>query len=245
MKKEFEYYEKIKNWSFNEFDIRQERLTNWDMYEELNKIATKDSKILDLGTGGGEKLLKYFPDCKKIVGTDFSPLMIETANKNLLLSGRKNISFKVMDNLAMDEPEKYYDIVVARNTVTDPVQIYKCLKKGGYLLIHDVDKYDCLALKMKFKRGQGMDDVKPISIVDYENVLNAGFKDVELIPIHVREFYKNKEIFKNFLKKAPIINEFDSSKEIEDDILDSYIEDNTHNGEIIMLRRYYGISAKK
>ena len=35
--------------------------------------------------------------------------MIETANKNLLQSGRKNISFRVMDNLKMDIPDNYFD----------------------------------------------------------------------------------------------------------------------------------------
>ena len=42
------------------------------MYDILNKTATKDSYILDLGTGGGEKLLQYFPEAKEIIGTDFS-----------------------------------------------------------------------------------------------------------------------------------------------------------------------------
>ncbi|MFU2362555.1 MAG: hypothetical protein ACM67R_02110 [Clostridiales bacterium] len=31
-----------------------------------------------------------FPNCAEILGTDFSDEMIETANKNLLQSGRKN-----------------------------------------------------------------------------------------------------------------------------------------------------------
>lgn len=35
--------------------------------------------------------------------------MIETVNKNLLQSGRKNISFRVMDNLKMDIPDNYFD----------------------------------------------------------------------------------------------------------------------------------------
>ena len=152
--KEKEFYEEIKDWDFSKFEIETETLTNWDFFETLNKLANKDSRILDLGTGGGEKVLEFFPDCQEIIATDFSEGMIETANKNLKESGRKNITFKVMDNLNMNVPDDYFDIVVARNTVTDPKQIYKCLKKGGYLLIHGVDRADCWSLKVLFGKGQ-------------------------------------------------------------------------------------------
>ena len=88
---ELEYYEEIKDWDFSMFEIESEKLTKWDLYEILKKLSNKDSKILDLGTGGGEKVINYFPDCAEILGTDLSPNMVETANKSLEESGRKNI----------------------------------------------------------------------------------------------------------------------------------------------------------
>ena len=33
--------------------------------------------------------------------------------------------------------------------------------------------------------------------------------------------------------------------ELDDDLLDKYIERNTYNGKIRLLRRYYGITARK
>ena len=251
---EKEYYEVIKDWDFSMFEIESESLTNWDMYEILNEITTKDSKILDLGTGGGEKLLRKFPECAEILGTDYSKEMIKTAKMNLKESGRKNISFREMNNLKMDVEDNYYDVVVARNTVTAPSQILKCLKPGGYLLLRGVDKYDCWSLKLLFGKGQSYEDEKPISIIDYENVLKAGFKDVELVPIHEREYFKNKYLFKSFLKKVPILDEFSEEGEdnkdfytndIDDDLLDEYIKENTKDGKIKLLRRYYGIIARK
>ena len=251
---ELEYYEERKNWDFDKYEIESECLTNWDLYELLRKVTDKNSKILDLGTAGGEKVLKYFPDCAEILGTDLSPSMIETANKNLKESGKNNISFKVMDNLKMDVPDNYFDVVVARHTVTDPVQIYKCLKTGGYLLIRGVDKADCLNLKLLFGRVQGLADKEPISIIDYKNVINAGFKDVELVPIHVREYFSSVEKFKRFLKDVPILDDFSEEElthhkkqfdEHDNELLDKYIKENTHDGKTLLLRRYYGISARK
>jgi len=236
----YEYYERLANWSFDEFDIHSESLTDWNLYEILGSLTDKDSHILDLGTGGGEKLLAYYPDCAGILGTDYSPQMIATANENLTRSGRKNITFKVMDNLKMDVPSDYFDIVVARHTITDPAQIYQCLKPGGHLLIRGVDKYDSWGLKMIFGGGQGYNDPVPVSITDYENVLNSGFADVELVPIHEREFFKDREVFKAFLGKVPILE-----GEPDDKLLNEYISKNTVGGRIRLLRNYYGITARK
>ncbi len=253
MNKEKEFYEKISNWNFNMINYTKENLTNWELDREIEKSSSPNSVILDLGTGGGERVLEDFPKVKKIIGTDFSPNMIETANKNLLKSGKDYIEFKVMDNLNMNVPYNYFDIVVARHTCIDAKQIYKTLKSGGKLFIRGVDKLDCWKLKLLFGKGQGFTDAKPISLIDYENIIKAGFKKVELIPIHVREYYKTKEDLLALLLKTPILNDFsrigleynDESEKLDINLLDEYIEENTTDKGILLIRRYYGISAMK
>ena len=242
---EFEFYENIKNWNFDEINYLSESLTNWELYDELNKVATKDSVVLDLGTGGGEKVLKNFPKCKQIIATDYSPEMIKTAKNNLEASGRNDVVFKVMDNLNMDTPDDYFDVVVARHTCIDASQIYKTLKPNGKLLVRGVDKLDCWALKSMFGKGTGYDETKPISIIDYENITKTGFKNVELIPIHVREYFNTKEDLMKLLMKVPILNEFMKNAKIDLDLLDKYILENTTEKGILLIRRYYGIIATK
>ena len=250
---EYEYYNNLANWSFDEINYTSENFTNWVYEDEIKKYAKKDSKILDLGTAAGEKVLKRFPECAEILGTDFSEEMIKVANKNLKESGRKNITFRVMNNLEMDTPYNYFDIVTARHTVTDPKQIYKTLKPGGYLILRGVDKLDCWSLKRMFNRGQAFYYKKPISLVDYEAVLNAGFKDVELIPLHVIEYYKTKEDLYALLLKVPILDDLSELKPneeyerfpIEKDVFEKYVAENTTEKGIKLIRRYYGIFAKK
>ena len=250
---ELEFYQKIKDWDFSKINYISESLTSWDMYEELNISVTKSSKVLDLGTGGGERVLKNFPDCKEILGTDFSSEMINTANINLEKSGRNNITFKVMDNLNMTTEDNYFDVVVARHTCIDAKQIYKTLKKDGKLILRGVDKLDCWSLKLMFNKGQAFNDIKPISVIDYENIIKAGFKHVELIPIHVREYFKTKEDLLALLLKTPILQDFsevDVNDSIENEMidinmLDKYIKENTSEKGILLIRRYYGIVAVK
>ena len=147
---EHDFYSERANWSFEDIDYTSEVITNWIYEDEIKKRVKENTKILDLGTAAGEKVLKKFPNCAEILGTDFSDKMIETANKNLLQSGRRNISFRVMDNLKMDTPDNYFDLVTARHTIIDPLQIYKTLKEGGQLIVRGVDKLDCWQLKRLF-----------------------------------------------------------------------------------------------
>lgn len=128
---EHDYYSNLANWSFDDIDYFTESFTNWVYEEEIRKRVQKNFRVLDLGTAAGEKVLKYFPECAEILGTDFSSAMIEAANRNLESSGRKNVSFRVMDNLNMDTPNNYFDVVTARHTPIDPVQIFRTLKDNG------------------------------------------------------------------------------------------------------------------
>ena len=250
---ELDYYNRIKNWDFSKISYEVESLTNWDMYKILNEKNTKNSRILDLGTGGGEKVINKFPEALEIVGTDFSQQMIKTAKENLKKSNKKNIKFKVMDNLNMDTPDNYFDIVVARHTCIDAKQIYKTLKKDGLLLLRGVDKLDCWQLKRLFNRGQAFNDIKPISQIDYENILDAGFRNVELIPIYDREYFKTKDDLLALLLKTPILDDFSEENEntslikmeIDMQKLDEYIRNNTTDKGILLRRRYYGITANK
>ncbi len=247
---EYEYYNKLANWSFNDIDYTSVNFTNWIYEDEIIKHSNKQSTILDLGTAAGEKVLKYFPDCKEILGTDFSKEMIKNANKNLERSGRKNISFRVMNNLEMNTPDNYFDLVTARHTVIDAKQIYRTLKQEGYLLIRGVDKLDCWELKRMFNRGQAFHNKKPISVIDYEAILNAGFKNVELIPLHIIEYYKTQEDLCALLLKVPIlydIAELEENKRvpIDKNIFEKYVYQNTTKKGIKLIRRYYGIIAQK
>jgi len=249
---EYEYYNELANWSFDNINYASEEFTRWNYEEEIKKHIKKQSKILDLGTAAGEKLLKIYPDCTEILGTDFSIEMIKSANLNLLKSKRKNITFKVMDNLKMNTPNNYFDIVTARHTVIAPKQIYKTLKPGGYLIVRGVDKLDCWLLKKIFNKGQAYNDDKPISLIDYEAILDAGFKEVELIPIHTIEYYKTKEDLYALLIKTPILDDMSEKlnqkyerKKIEKELFEKYVKENTTKKGIKLIRRYYGIIAKK
>lgn len=254
MKKEKDFYEKIGNWDFSNINSVSETKENWDMYEEVAKYTNENSLILDLGTAGGEKVLNEMPkNVGMIIGTDLSPAMIKIARKNAMKHPDVKAKFTVMDNLKIEFPNDLFDIVVARNTVINAKEIHRILTNCGILIVRGVDKFDCWNLKELFGRGQAYNDKKAISEIDYENIKEAGFRDIKTVAIDVNEYYKTPDDLLKLLLKTPILDDFseeDSSgfvhrEKVEKKLFDLYVKNNTYEKGILLRRKYYGIVAKK
>lgn len=249
MNKEIEMYDKQGNWDFSDIKYFSEYEDHWDMYEEVKKYSNQNSLILDLGTAGGEKIFSNMPkDVGFIIGTDLSPKMIETARENCAKNLNIKAKFVVMDNLKLEFPNELFDIVTARNTVINAKEIYRVLNNSGVLIIRGVDKFDCWEIKELFGRGQGYNDDIAISDKDYQDIKEAGFKEIEHISIKVNGYYETKEDLLKLLLKTPILDDFSGDIHkygIKKDLFDKYVENNTTEKGILLKRRYYGIVAKK
>lgn len=250
---EHEYYDKIGNWEFDQIKYKTEKQTSWNFYEKIKEYTTKDSICLDLGTGGGEKVLKYYPDVAKIYATDFSREMINTAKENLKLYPERNVEFIQMDNLKMTFEDETFDLISARHTVIDAKQIYKVLKTNGVLVIEGVDQKDCWELKTLFGRGQAFNDKNPISKIDYKALKDAGFSKIELVEVLEDEYYETEEDLLALLLKTPILDDFSEEnnsefihrKDIETDMFNKYVNEYKTDKGILLKRVLYGIIAKK
>lgn len=247
-KDELKFYENVGDWDFSKIKYEEVFLTKWDFYEKIKEMTNKRSLCLDLGCGGGEKVLEHYPDVGMVIGTDFSPEMVKKANENLGKYSEKRAKFIVMDNLKMSFPNEMFDLVSARHTIIDTYQIRECLKDGGYLIVRGVDKDDCLELKKIFGRGQGLYDKVSVSDLDYANIIKAGFHDVEKVEILVNEYYKTKNDLMALLLKTPILENKNEAYEIppiENDLFEKYVEKFQTEKGILLKRKYYGIIAKK
>ena len=252
--KEYERYEEIENWDFSNIKYTIEQESSWNFFEEIKKHTNKQSLILDLGTGGGEKALNYMPDdVGMIIATDFSQNMIETANRNKKKYPNKKIKFVCMDNLDLQFPNELFDLVSARHTIIDAKQIYNCLNKNGTLIIEGIDKYDCWDLKEIFGRGQAFNDNISISDKDYNDVKEAGFRKIDKQEIIQYEYYQTKDDLIALLLKTPILDDFSEIETkknkhknyIEENKLDEYIKIHTTKKGIQLKRVIYTIIAKK
>ena len=250
---ELKYYEEIGNWDFSQIKCKTETLTNWNYWEKIKENTNKKSLCLDLGTGGGEKVLKNYPDVEMLIATDFSEEMIKTAKENAKKYPNKKVKFTKMNNLEMNFPKETFDLISARHTIINAKQIYDCLVPGGTIVIRGVDKRDCWEIKELFGRGQAYNDEIAISEKDYQDLKEAGFKNVEKVKILQNEYYETEDDLMALLLKTPILDDFSEisgkgvirRKIVEQDLFNEYVRKYKTEKGILLKRVLYGIVAKK
>ena len=250
---ELKYYEKIGNWDFSQIKYQRENLTNWDFYEKIEENTNEKSLCLDLGTGGGERVLQKYPNVGMIIATDFSEEMIKTAKENAKKYPEKRVKFTKMNNLEMNFPKEMFDLISARHTIINAKQIYDCLLPGGTVVIRGIDQKDCLEIKEIFERGQAFNDEISVSERDYLDLKEAGFKSIEKVEILQNEYYETEDDLMALLLKTPILDdfseinkgEFECKRIIEKDLFDEYVKRYKTEKGILLKRVLYGIVAKK
>ena len=251
--KELNYYERLGNWDFTQIKYKTENLTAWDFYERIRENTNEKSLCLDLGTGGGEKVLKNYPDVGMIIATDFSLEMIKTAKENAKNYPNKKVKFVQMDNLEMTFPKETFDLISARHTIINAKQLYDCLANDGTVVIQGVDQKDCWDLKELFGRGQAYNDEMAISEKDYLDLKEAGFSNIEKIEVLQNEYYETEDDLMALLLKTPILNDFSEITNesfehrtiVEKDLFDEYVKRNKTEKGILLKRVLYGIIARK
>lgn len=250
---ELDYYSKLANWDFSQINYEEEVLTDWNYFEQIRANINERSLCLDIGTGGGEKVLKSYPNVGMLIATDFSKEMIYTAKENAKKYPEKNIKFGVMNNLNMQFPRELFDLVSARHTVINAEQIYDCLTKGGVLVIQGVDQKDCWELKKLYGRGQAFKDKKAISEKDYEDLVKAGFSKIDKVGVRINEYYKTENDLMALLLKVPILDDFseiensfeEHLKSINSNLFNEYVKRFKTERGILLERVLYGIVATK
>ena len=116
-------------------------------FNEINK-ESKEKIILDIGTGGGEKILNNIKNAKLIIGTDFSKEMIKRAKENS--KARNDVMFFEMDSNEIKFPTGFFDIVSARHTPFNTNEVFRVLKNGGILISEQVDELSLIHILKRF-----------------------------------------------------------------------------------------------
>ncbi|WP_182102927.1 class I SAM-dependent methyltransferase [Niallia taxi] len=223
---ELEFYDKvgkINGWDFSKLNVISEGL-KWDFYEEVTKKCKSSDILLDVGTGGGENLLRIASSLLFLVGIDLSRGMIETAHSNYKKSKVLNVRFSQMSSDNLQFPSGFFDVISSCHAPFSSMEIARVIKNGGFFLTQQVCEADKLNLKEAFKRGQGFGEVDGTLKERYIMELkSAGFTEVQAFEYDANEYYQRAEDLIFLLKHTPIIPDFGQGEK-DLDILGSFIE---------------------
>ena len=243
--KEKEFYNKIGKiigWDFSSIKYEVVDNSKFQYFDEINKSINENMILLDIGTGGGEKLSNLVKnDCILKIGTDFSEEMIKNANKN---NKNPKIRFFEMNSDNLNFPNNFFDIITARHTPFNIKEVSRLLKDNSIFFSEQIDEDDCKELKELFGRGQGY-NVKHKLIDRIKEEINENeFKSIEFYNIYQEEFYKTEEDLLFLLNNTPIIEDFGKIKD-DYEKFNTYIEKNTTDKGICLKRRLFGMKLIK
>lgn len=177
----------------------------------------KGDTVIDLGSGAGNDCFVARHETGiegKVIGIDFTPIMIEKARINAEKLGYNNVEFREGDIDAMPVSDNIADVIVS-NCVLNLVpnkekvikEIFRVLKPGGHFSISDIVLVGDLpkALKEDAEMYAGC-VAGAIQKTDYlQHITNAGFENVKIqkekpitIPDDILSKYLSEDMIKEF-----------------------------------------------
>lgn len=243
--KEKEFYNKIGKiigWDFSQIKYDVIDNSKFQYFDEINNNISENTLLLDIGTGGGEKLSSLISNnCLMKIGTDFSEEMIKIAKKN---NKNKKMCFFEMDSDKLNFPNEFFDIITARHTPFNLKEVTRLLKQDGLFFSEQVDEDDCKELKELFGRGQGYNEKNKLIDKIKTDIKGNELKQIEFYDITQEEYYKTEEDLLFLLNNTPIIPDFGK---VKDDYakFNYYVEKNTTDKGIRLNRRLFGIKLTK
>jgi SAM-dependent methyltransferase len=137
-------------WDFSYLDGRmEEEKPPWSYAARAAQLMAGASSALDMGTGGGERLLalrEHWP--KKVVVTEDYPPNVRLATERLAPLGVRVVDVALNRYTSIPFADGEFDLVLNRHSGTNPAEVARILAPGGTFLtqqIHGLYAQDLIA----------------------------------------------------------------------------------------------------
>lgn len=234
-----------RGWDFSR--VRDDRdPVPWDYADVVQRYLQPSSRVLDIGTGGGERFIALAPYFDTGIGIDANPTMIQTAQENTPPSLTDKLSFKLMRAQALQFPDCSFDIVLNRHCSVSTNPIVRVLRPGGVFITQQVGARNFQNICSLFGCGPGggYDEWDPPQEALAEAFQQNGCTVIARAEYDVRYFFLDIESLVFNLKAVSIPEDFDIEKHWRqvDQIITNHrtprgIETNEHRELLIVQKR--------
>jgi SAM-dependent methyltransferase len=239
-----EEHQPFTGWDFSYLDDRWvDETPPWSYEEMVRELMPTSGAMLDLGTGGGEKLLGFkdvFPP--RVAATEGYPPNFRLAKERLEPFGVEVVESDGSLSEILPFENEAFDLVIDRHTGFSIAEVKRVLTPGGIFLTQQVDGRNLSDLSAAF------DCEQPWTYFTLDFVLDK-IKDTDLV-VEVALEWTGKLIFKDvgaivyFLKAIPwIVADFSVERNLEHLLaLQKRFE---QEGELVFVQRRMVVKASK
>ncbi len=129
----------ITGWDFSqltEAGRMKETPLPWNYHAIVKSYMPGVTRMLDMGTGGGEFLISLAPLPRETYATEGYEPNVKTAEDNLTQYNVKVISGYKDDALPFEND--FFDLIINRHEFYEPVDVNRILKPGGHFITQQV-----------------------------------------------------------------------------------------------------------
>ncbi len=127
----------------------------WEYEHVVRRYLQPDDRVLDCGTGGGERFLALSDAYAWGLGIDPDPAMLEVARRNAAVQGAAHVSFAEGCAEALPVADASVDVVLNRHANVDVGETLRALRPGGLFITQQVGARNLLAICETFGCGPG------------------------------------------------------------------------------------------
>jgi len=236
-----------RGWDFSQVRADIESVS-WKYVDVVRRYLESSSRVLDIGTAGGEKFLYLLPYFGVGTGIDSDPAMIQAAKENTPLSLIKRVSFEVMQAEALKFPDNSFEVVLNRHAPVFPGEIVRVLRPDGVFITQQVGSNNTRNICSVFGCGPGgeykRESLQNLGVL-IDAFLNEGCRIVARASYDVCYWFCDVESLVFWLKAVPLPEDFDIERHWRevDKIINEYstsrgIETNEHRELLIVRKRH-------
>lgn len=204
---------KVKGWDFSQIKVIEEG-PNIEYAKIVESRLEKNKTLLDIGTGGAERLLGFALKVDEAIAIDVDRKMIETAAENLSKCGLQNVALILCDSEKLPIMAANIDVVICRQAPFNAREVARVLKQRGIFVTQQVSEGDKRNFKTVFRRGQDYGRRSGTKKRRYLRMLReSGMQVIEERTINTIEYYQSMDDVIFLIANTPMILDFDFGKE--------------------------------
>lgn len=131
-----------RGWDFSSMNVLRQPVP-WEYHDVVLRYVRPSDYVLDVGTGGGERLASLAGAFGYGLGIDVDREMVRLAGEN---SAADNLGFRVCSE-RLETVAETFDVIIDRHAPFDLAAVAAHLKPGGYFITQQVGERNMACVK--------------------------------------------------------------------------------------------------